>query len=134
MMSSLSLLVLVGVCVFDGGAVAGVECECVVLDVFEGGVCVQGDAGAVFVEVFEVLHGFFPFCGWFVACWLEYFSQPHMNMVSHKKICVQLLGCVCKNRLCISLWHPSLGVVRRKGAEWAIAALNLVLRTRNLHG
>ena len=43
----------VGVCVFDGGVVVGVECERVVLDVFKGGGCVQGDADAVFVEVFE---------------------------------------------------------------------------------
>ena len=51
-----AVLVLVGVCVFDDGDLVGVECERVVLDVFKGGVCVQGDAGAVFVEVFEVLH------------------------------------------------------------------------------
>ena len=41
-----------------GGVVVGVECERVVLDVFKGDARVQGDADAVFVEVFEVLHWF----------------------------------------------------------------------------
>ena len=64
-----SILVFVGVCIFDGGVVAVVKCECVVLDVFKGGVCVQGDADAVFVEVFEVLHGVSLSVGglWFVG-------------------------------------------------------------------
>ena len=78
-----SILVFVGVCVFDGGVIVGVECECVVLDVFKGDVCVQGDADAVFVEVFEVLHCGSLSVGGLRVCWLECFSQSYINMVSH---------------------------------------------------